>query len=145
MNTVLDMKTIQNMNLFERITGVKPRCCFDYNQTRFFVVPRFLIKKALGMNAKNLPRLSVIAKRIRIIGEPEKKNQEEIEQFVKAIIFPHEFKKIDIAMDENSNPELQIYSMPRAKAALIGRDKQRLSEMSQIVEQFFNIKKVVIK
>jgi len=145
MRATLDMKTIQNMNLFEKITGVKPRCCFEYNQMRFFVVPRFLIKKALGENFRNLSRLEPqIARRIRIIAEPEKKNQEEIERFVKTIIFPHEFKKIEIAMTEGE-PEVQIYSMPRAKAALIGRDKQRLLEMSQAIEQFFSIKKVVIK
>jgi len=145
MRATLDMKTIQNMNLFEKITGVKPRCCFDYNQTRFFVVPKFLVKKALGENARNLPRLYVISKRVRIIADPEKKNQEEIEKFIKIVIFPHEFKRLDIVMNQNSDPEIQIYSMPKIKAALIGRNKQRLIEMSQAIEQFFNIKRVVIK
>jgi len=145
MKATLDMKTIQNMNLFDRITGVKAKCCFDYNQTRFFVVSRFYIKKALGENARNLSRLEPqLSRRIRIIAEPEKKNQEEIERFVKTIIFPHEFKKIELAMNEGE-PEVQIYSMPGAKAALIGRDKLRLQELSQAIEQFFNIKKVVIK
>jgi len=145
MRATLDMKTIQNMNLFERITGVKPRCCFEYNQMRFFVVPRFMIKKALGENARNLSKLEPqIARRVRIISEPEKKNQEEIERFVKTIIFPHEFKRIEINMN-NGEPEVQIYSMPQTKAALIGRNKLRLQEITQAIGQFFNIKKVVIK
>jgi hypothetical protein len=108
-------------------------------------VPKFLVKKALGENARNLPRLSVISKRVRIIADPEKKNQEEIEKFIKIVIFPHEFKRLDIVMNQNSDPEIQIYSMPKIKAALIGRNKQRLIEMSQAIEQFFNIKRVVIK
>lgn len=145
MRATLDMKAIQNMNLFERVTGVKAKCCFDYNQTRFFVVPRFLIKKALGPNAMNIGRLEPqIARKIRIIAEPEKKEQDEIEQFVRAIIYPHEFKRIELVMIDGE-PELHVYSMPRAKAALIGRDKLRLQELSQAIEQFFHIKKVLIK
>jgi hypothetical protein len=145
MKATLDMKTIQNMNLFEKITRVKPRCCFDYNQIRFFVVPRLLVKKSLGEKASNLSRLEPqIARKIRVIAEPEKKTQEEIENFIKIVIFPYEFKRIEIVMNE-CEPELHIYSMPKIKAALIGRNKQRLQELSQAMEQFFNIKKVLIK
>ncbi len=146
MKTTLDMKTIQNMNLFERITGVKARCCLDYNFTRIFIVPRRLLRKSLGDNTRNLPIIEQnIGKRIRIIAEPEDNNREEIQRFVRAVIFPHEFKRVEISITENHEPEVQIYSMPRTKAALIGRNKSRLEELSQAIEQFFGIKRVVIK
>lgn len=146
MKTTLDMKTIQNMNLFERITGVKTRCCFDYGLIRYFVVPRFFLRKALGENTRNLAILERgIGKKTRIIAEPEKKNQEEIERFIKIIIFPHEIKGVEVTMNESKEPEVQIYSIPRTKAILIGRNKARLEEISVIIDQFFGIKKVVIK
>ena len=146
MKTTLDMKTIHNMNLFERITQVKAKSCFDYNIHRVFVVPRKFLKRSLGDNNKNLPRIEQnIGKKIRIIAEPERNNQEEIQRFVKAIVFPHEFKRVEITLTETHEPEVQVFSLPKNKAILIGRNKQRLIELSQAIDQFFGIKKVVIK
>ncbi|MEM4152579.1 MAG: hypothetical protein QXK80_00440 [Candidatus Pacearchaeota archaeon] len=135
----LNLKTIQLINLFEKITRVKAKYCFDYNGITIFVVPKTLLNKALGKNAENLNKLKTqLNKKIRIITSPT--NIRDAENFIKSIVFPYEIKKIDI-----QNNELYIFSAPGNKAALIGRNKSRLIELSDIIEKFFGIKKVVIK
>ncbi len=135
----LDMKAIQNMNLFEKITGVKSRCCFTYNNTIIFVVPKHFMSKALGNNAANISNIgNRLNKKIRVIADPQGKH--DLEGFVQAIIYPHDFKNILL-----ENDELVIFSLPRTKAALIGRNKSRIEELSNILEQFFGIKHILIK
>ena len=135
----LDMKAIQNMNLFEKITGVKSRCCFMYNNTIIFVVPKHFMSKALGNNASNISNIgNRLNKKIRVIADPQGKH--DLEGFVQAIIYPHDFKNIIL-----ENDGLIIFSLPRTKAALIGRNKSRIEELSNILEQFFGIKHILIK
>lgn len=135
----LDMKTIQNMNLFEKITRVKSRCCFTYNNTLIFVVPKNLMSRALGENASNISYLgNKLNKKVRIVANPL--GTHDIEQFIKSIIYPNDLKNIVL-----ENNELIIFSLPRTKAALIGRNKQRIEELSDILEQFFGIKHILIK
>jgi NusA-like KH domain protein len=142
MRSVMDIKAIQNLNLFEKITGAKARCCFNYNSTMIFVVPRHMLNQALGRNASNINRLSIgLNKRVRIITSPsDDQDIRDIERFVRSIVYPYDFKN---AMIEND--ELVIFSLPRTKAALIGRDKTRLKELTEVVDCFFGIKKIVIK
>ncbi|MCX6742355.1 MAG: hypothetical protein NTX24_04265 [Candidatus Pacearchaeota archaeon] len=142
MRSVMDIRTIQNLNLFEKITGAKARCCFNYNSAIVFVVPRHLLNQALGKNASNINRLYLkLNKRVRIIISPlDNPSIGDIERFVKSIVYPYDFKNAIV-----ENGELIIFSMPRTKAALIGRDKTRLKELTDIIDRFFGIKKIVIK
>lgn len=139
MKVKLDVRSIQYMNLFERITHVKAKYCFDYNTTIIFIVPRFLMNRALGERARNISRLEQnMHRKVRIIANPTSIN--DVGRFIKAIIFPYEFKKV--VMENN---EIYIFSLPRTKAAIIGRNKTRLEELSDILDKFFGIKKVIIK
>ena len=134
-----DIKMIQNMNLFERITGVKAKCCFNYNFVTVFVVQKQYLSRALGENAFNIQKIgNRLNKKIRIVAYPQGK--QDLEKFIQAVIFPFEFKNVIL-----NNNELQIFSQPQTKAVLIGRNKARLEELSGIINQFFGIKKVVIK
>lgn len=135
----LDLKTIQLINLFEKITHVKAKYCFNYNEITIFVVPKVFLNKALGRDAANLNKLKThLNKKIRIIVSPT--STRDLENFIKAIVFPYEIKKVVL-----QNNELCIFSSPGNKAALIGRNKSRLSELSDIIEKFFGIKKIIIK
>ncbi|MGB9708100.1 MAG: NusA-like transcription termination signal-binding factor [Candidatus Pacearchaeota archaeon] len=139
MKVKLDLRSIQYMNLFEKLTHVKAKYCFDYDSTIIFIVPKFLMSRALGERAKNIEKLEFnLHRKVRIIANPVGIN--DIERFIKAIIFPHEFKKIVI-----ENNEVYIFSAPRTKAAIIGRNKVRLEGLTDILDKFFGIKKVIIK
>jgi transcription antitermination factor NusA-like protein len=141
MRTNLDIKSIQYINLFEKITGVKANGFFIYNSVFIFAVPRFMMSKALGENASNINRISMrFNKKVRVVPTPA--GTADIERFVRAVIFPYDFKRADY---NSATSELEVYSLPRTKAMLIGRDKTRLKELSDILHQFFGVKKVLIK
>jgi NusA-like KH domain protein len=136
---VLDMQFIRYANLFENVTRIKTNHCFEYNSTIIFVVPRKLVMRALGIDNRNLERLGyLIGKKIKIIAIPNGK--EDLESFVSMITKPVRFKSIEIR-----DNEAIITANSQSKASLIGRDRVRLEEMENILEQYFGVKKVRLK
>lgn len=137
MDKVLDKKFIMYSNLFEKITRVMTGHCFNYNETIIFVVPRHLVSKAIGPECKNLKKLGeILKKRIRIVAQPS--GIQDIENFVSIIVSPVKFRDIKIDGEEAT------INAGMSKGMLIGRGKKRLDEMSDILEQYFGIKKVKI-
>ncbi len=135
----LDMEFIRYANLFSKVTGIRTNHCFEYNNTIIFVIPRSFIMRAIGINNSNLETLSrVIGKRVRIVAIPN--GIEDIENFVSVITKPIRFKGIEI-----KEGEAIISADKQSKASLIGREKVRLRQMENILEQYFGIKKVMIK
>ncbi len=136
---VLNMQFIRYANLFEKITKVRTQHCFNYNSSILFVVPRQFVSKSIGQDNQNLRRLSeILKKRIKIVPAPS--GIEGIENFVSVIVHPLKFKAIEIKDNQAIiNADIQ------SKAGLIGRYKRRLEEMQNILDQYFGIKKVLIK
>jgi NusA-like KH domain protein len=136
---ILDMQFIRYANLFENVTRIKTNHCFEYNNTIIFVVPRKLVMRAMGINNKNIDQLSyLISKKIKIIAIPNGK--EDLESFVSMITRPVRFKSIEIR-----DNEAIITANTQSKASLIGRERVRLEEMENILEQYFGVKKVRVK
>lgn len=135
----LDIKKIQYMNIFEKVIGVKANSCFTYSSIIIFTVPKQMVTRAIGKKAINVNKLTTrLNKKVRIVAKPTSKA--DIGSFINVIIFPHKYRKLSI-----ENNELIIFSIMREKAALIGREKRRLKELSEILNRFFDIKKVIIK
>lgn len=131
MANTIDMQGMRYLNLFSKITGVRTRHFFKYNETIMFCVPRNLLRKALGNNGSNLRKIGeILKKRIRIIPMPH--GIEDAETFIKAIINPIEFKEIQIKDDE-----IIVTAGSQNKASLIGRNRRRESEMKEIIKNFF--------
>ena len=136
---VLDLKFIRYANLFDKITRIKSKHCFEYNNTIIFAVPREFVARAIGPENINLEKLSrLIGKKIKIAAIPNGK--EDIENFISIIVRPIKFKAVEIR-----DGEIIISAYSQNKAALIGRGKVRLEEMGNILEQYFGIRKVRIK
>ena len=136
---VLDMQSIRYINLFSKITNIRCNNCFEYNNTIIFAVPRNFVMKAIGINNQNLENLNkIIGKKIKIVAIPNGK--EDIEGFVSIITRPIRFKAIEIKGDQAI-----ISAGLESKASLIGKNKTRLSEMENILGQYFGIKKVFVK
>ena len=66
--------------------------------------------------------------------------REDIQNFISVIVNPVRFKGVDIKDDEAT-----ITASTQSKAALIGRNKVRLEEMQNILNQYFGIKKLLIR
>jgi len=137
MRTTLDITSIQQINLFSRITGVRAKNCFNYFNSIIFVVDSNYIDQAIGRSGENLRHLSaILKKKIRIIRSPE---NDGIERFIKIIVYPLRFKKLAI---EDGN--VTINAGQQSKASLIGRDHSRLNELTSIVKQYFPVKEIRI-
>lgn len=131
MVNTLDMQDLRYLNLFEKITGVRTRYCFQYNNAIIFAVPRNLISRCLGPDARNIRRMSeILRKRIKVISLP--KGPEDTKGFIGAIVSPVTFKNMEISPNE-----IILTAGMQSKAALIGRNRRRLIEMQKIVKDFF--------
>ena len=131
MTKTIDMQDLRYLNLFNKITRVNTRFVLHYNEMLIFLVPRQLLKKALGKNSENLKKMSdIVKKRIRIIPIP--KGVEHVKEFIVAIVKPVEFSELEVKDDE-----IVLTAGRQSKAALLGRNKRRLLEMQNIIRDFF--------
>jgi len=129
--TTINMQTMRYINLLSRITNVKTMKCFVYNNAIIFAVPRMEMAKAIGPAGKNVRTIQErLGKRVKIIKEPG--GIEEAGRFIEDIVSPVGFVSLEIR-----NNEIIITAGVRNKAALLGRNKQRLEELKQIVEDNF--------
>ena len=132
MTNTLVMQDLRYINLFSKITRVNTRYFFRYNNMLVFFVPKRLVSKALGKDAENLRKMSkILGKRIRVVAQP--KDLKDVKAFIAAIISPITFNDVEVVGDE-----VVVNAGKMNKAALIGRDKKRLSEMKQIIKTFFH-------
>lgn len=131
MVNTIDMQDLRYLNMFGKITQVRTRFCFKYNNTVIFCVPKKMISKSVGEGGKNIKRMSeIIKKRIKIIPGP--RGIEDARVFIESIVNPVTFKDLEITDDE-----IILTAGVQSKAALIGRNKRRFLEMQKIVENFF--------
>ena len=137
MVTRLDITSIQYMNLFNKITGVKAKFCFPYSSSLVFIVDPIMLLNALGERDNNLRRLGItFKKRVKILSEP---TPEKINPFVRRLVSPIKFRNLII-----ENDEVIIKAGPQAKATLIGRNHSNLDQLQNILKHYFKIKSVRI-
>jgi len=131
------MQYIRYLNLFNKVSGVRTKHCFSYNSHLIFLVPKKEIAKSIGEQGKNIKRLNrILRKKIKIIKLPS--GLWDIQEFVSDIVNPIEPKKIEVKNNE------VVITAGQNKAALIGRQKARLEEMKNIINQYFSLKNVKI-
>jgi len=140
MKRTLDMQYIRYINLFGKITRVNAQHCFSYNNMLIFVVPKTSVKIAIGRENTNLRKISeILRKRIRIVAEPKAKTPADIEEFVKIIVSPIEYTSFEV-----KDLTVTITAGMEGKARLIGRQRIRQKELSEILGQYFGIKRLNI-
>lgn len=131
--TVIDLQTIRYINLLDNLSKVKTRKCFNYNNIIFFAVPRQFVSRAIGPDAVNIKHIQEkIGKRVKIIAEAE--GTLDAQRFLKDVIYPVKFRGFEIK--ENI---IIINAGNQNKAALIGRNRRRETELQQISKDTFNL------
>jgi len=127
------MKLMRYINLLDRVSRVKTRKCFVYNNVILFAVPRVMISQAIGPGAYNVKRIQdQLGKRVRIISEPQ--GIADAPSFVSEVVSPVRFKSLDI-----KDGVFILNAGSASKAALIGRNKKRLEELQEIVKNNFGL------
>ena len=127
----INMQIMRYINLLDKVSRIKTKKCFIYNNTIIFAVPSKLISRAIGPKGKNIREMQEkLGKKIKIIKEAD--DVGDAERFVKDIVEPVTFVSLEIR-----EGEIVITAGARSKAALLGRNKRRLAELSKILEDNF--------
>ena len=127
----IDMQDMRHLNLFGKITQVRTRFCFNYNNLIIFWVPKNLVSRAIGENGRNIKRINeILSKKVKVVSKPE--GIHEIKRFVEAIVSPVTFKDLEV-----KDNEIILTAGFQSKAALIGRNRRRLHELQKILKDYF--------
>jgi hypothetical protein len=129
----IDMQTMRYMNLLDNVAHVRATKCFVYNNTIYFAVSPKLFSIALGNGNRNVSFISQkLGKRVRIIRDV-KEDVDSVSKFIESIISPVSFVSVEV---HDNMFVLTAGSRDRA-ATLIGRNKVRLMELSNVLESYF--------
>jgi|SRR3989344_1387643 len=137
MANTIDMQLMRYINLFSKISRVSTTKCFFYNNQIVFLVPRSKVSMAIGKNAVNIRKLREILRRqIKVVAIPNPEDSREITRFIEDLVEPIEFNSVEL-----KEGSLTINAGRQSKAALIGRNRVREKEMSEILKNYFRINK----
>lgn len=126
------MRFMRYLNLFEKITRIRTKYCFFYNNTVVFLVEPQFVARAVGENGRNVKKIAeILGRKIKIIPIPV--GDKDIASFVAAIVDPIQFNNLEV-----TETDVIISAGRQSKAALIGRNKTRLAEIQEIIKQYFN-------
>lgn len=137
---VINMQFMRYINLFSKISRVATTNCFVYNGQIFFAVHPSRVSQAIGKNAVNVKKLrDILGKKIKVVAMPGRDDYQGIEKFIKDVVEPVEFNKIEIKGDS-----VLITAGRQSKAALIGRNRAREKELSEILKNYFHLSQLRI-
>jgi len=128
----LDQKLIGYINLFENKTHARVKDCFaNKNNTLIFVVQPGDGFKAIGKGGFIIKKLSELYKRkLKII-----EFNPNVLIFVKNVIYPLKIK--DINLNDSGIVVIKAENMQQ-KALLLGRNRQNLNGLKNVVGKFFD-------
>lgn len=130
-----DSDIIKIITLFESVSGAKVKDCIA-NEKLTFIVEENEMGRAIGKNGATIKRLeSMLKKKIRLV-----EFSNDILQFVKNIAHPIDLQNIK---KEEGTITITLKDTG-AKAMLIGRERQNINHLSDIVKRYFDIKEIKI-
>lgn len=131
-----DFVSMRFMSLFESVTGAKLKDCIMGNELVTFIVEENQIGKAIGKAGINVRKLErALNRKIKIV-----EFSSEILRFVQKAIYPLTVKDI-----KEENGTITIFSPDaKTKGLLIGRDKQNLNSLKEMVARFFDVNEIKI-
>ena len=131
-----DSDLMKLMALFESMTGAKVKDCIA-NEKLIFVMEENEMGKAIGKNGVNIKRMeNMLKKKIKLV-----EFSSDVLQFVKNMIYPIEV--LGIIQEDNI---IKIHGKDTStKAMIIGRERQNINHLSDIVKRYFNIKEIKVE
>lgn len=119
------------ITIFESMTGAKVKDCIA-NEKLIFIMEENEMGKAIGKNGVNIKRMeNMLKKKIKLV-----EFNNDVLQFVKNMVYP-----IDVLKVEQDNGTLTIHGKDTStKAMLIGRERQNINHLSDIVKRYFDVK-----
>ena len=133
MRVKYDSELIKLMMLFESMSGAKIKDCIA-NDKILFIVEENDMGKAIGKNGANIKKFeNKIKKKVKLA-----EFSGDVTQFVRNLAYPAE-----IADVKNENGLVTIQGRDaNSRAMLIGRERQNLNHMTEIVRRYFDVKEI---
>ena len=130
-----DSDLIRLITLFESMTGAKVKDCIP-NEKLVFVVEENEMCKAIGRNGSNIRRIeNKLKKRIKLV-----EFNNDVLQFMKNFIYPIEVEDV-----KQEGRRITIYEKDTGtKAMLIGRERQNINHISDIVKRYFDVEEIKV-
>ena len=131
----LTQDSINNINVFESLTGAKVRDCIKEDDKIIFLVEEGNIKRALGKDNSNIYRLSkMFHKEIIIVAFSD-----DVCKFVSNLIYPN---KAEITLEDKivfiKTDDVAV------KGRIFGRSRENLKKITSIVKNYFDIEDIRI-
>lgn len=132
----LTLDSINNINLFESLTGAKVKDCIQEGGVLIFLVEEGNIKRALGKNNSNLLRVGKILKReIKIIGFSD-----DVCKFISNLIYPNKADEIKL---DGKIVNIVVADV-NVKGRIFGRSRENLKRINSLVKNYFDIEEVIV-
>ena len=130
-----DSESMSLMALFESVTGAKVKDCI-VNEKVIFIIEENEMGKAIGKNGANIKMVeSKLKKKVKLV-----EFSSNLLQFVKNIAYPAGVA--DITHDDGI---VTIHGKDTSsKAMLIGRERQNIIHLSDIVKRYFNVREIKV-
>ena len=142
-----DSESMKLITLFESMTGAKVKDCISNADMRgsrrdslanslIFVMEENEMGRAIGKNGTNIKRMeSKLRKKIKLV-----EFSSDVLQFARNIVYPIEISGIK---QENNNLVISAKDT-HTRAMLIGRERQNINHLSDIVKRYFDINKIKV-
>ena len=124
---------IKLMMLFESMSGAKVKDCIS-NDKVLFIVGENDMGKAIGKNGANIKKFeNKLKKKVKLA-----EFSSDAAQFVRNLAYPAEISDV-----KNENGTITIHGKDaNSRAMLIGRERQNLNHMTEIVRRYFDVKEI---
>ena len=126
---------IKLITLFESMTGAKVKDCISDDKL-IFIIEENEMGKAIGKNGANIKRIEKVLKRKIKLAE----FSNDVAQFIRNMTYPAEITEIK---QEDGALIIQGKDV-NSRAMLIGRERQNLNHLKEIVKRYFNIKEIKV-
>ena len=125
----LTIETINNINVFENITGAKVKDCVSEGSKLIFIVEEASLGKAIGKQGSNINKAShIMKKEIQVVAYSD-----DVTKFVYNLIYPNKID--DIKFD---NGIINITTKDNiTKGKIFGRGRENLKRIEEIVKRYF--------
>jgi len=130
-----DSESMKLITLFESMTGAKIKDCIS-NERLVFIVEENDMGKAIGKSGANIKRIeNALKRKVKLV-----EFSNDVLQFVRNMIHPIEALEV-----KNEGNIITIRGKDTGtKAMLIGRERQNLSHLSDIVKRHFDIEEIKV-
>jgi len=130
-----NLDVMKYISLFESLTGAKVKDCIVDDKITF-IIHQNEMGKAIGKQGSNIKRVeNTFKKKLKLV-----EFNEDISKFITNLLYPLKIKEI---REENG-----VYSIiggdTQTRGMIIGRDRQNINSLIDIVKRYFKIEEIKV-